>query len=298
MDRVILLHFSGSVGEQIELDGMRPHVLTIAKSHSFNEFAARVRAAMNVEYELMLHGKYDMESNITIYVMLPLGSEDEWQLYKSCARQSGLKGAEVVAEMAPLSGGEITMHEMGVTIEETIADPIAVEQPSQEEGQASELVKINPESLNLTMVRDEFNTDMFDENLDNEQHVEENDELASNESNEENIQPSVDTAPNAPVDRGGEGNEANMPSSVVTLCDVPTSSRIDWGSYYKDEELRALKLKHINLQDYPNHKDISHIGSTVCDSAVVDDEGNPRAREEVIKKGQLFELLNAIKFFF
>jgi hypothetical protein len=37
------------------------------------------------------------------------------QLYKSCASQSGLKGAEVVVEMAPLSDGEITMHEMGVT---------------------------------------------------------------------------------------------------------------------------------------------------------------------------------------
>jgi hypothetical protein len=88
------------------------------------------------------------------------------------------------------------------------------------------------------------------------------------------------------------------PPSSVTLCDVPTSSRIDWGSYYADEELRALKLKHINLQDYPNHKDISHIGSTVCDSSVVDDKGNPRVQEEVIKKGQLFESLDAVKFFF
>jgi hypothetical protein len=57
-------------------------------------------------------------------------------------------------------------------------------------------------------------------------------------------------------------------------------------------------LKHINLQDYPNHKDISHIGSVVCDSVVVDDEGNLRVREEVIKEGQLFESLDAIKFFF
>jgi hypothetical protein len=120
--------------------------------------------------------------------------------------------------------------------------------------------------------------DTFDENLDNEQHVEENDELASSESDEK--------------------NEANVPSSVVTLCDVPTSSYIDWGSYYTDEELRTLKLKHINLQNYPNHKDISHIGSVVCDSAVVDNEGNPRVQEEVIKKGQLFESLDVVKFFF
>jgi hypothetical protein len=39
-------------------------------------------------------------------------------------------GAEVVAEMAPLSSGEIIVHETGVMTEETITDHIAVEQPS------------------------------------------------------------------------------------------------------------------------------------------------------------------------
>jgi hypothetical protein len=72
-------------------------------------------------------------------------------------------------------------------------------------------------------------------------------------------------------------------------CDILTSSPIDWSSYYIDKELRALKLKQINLQEYPNHKDISRIRSVVCDSAIVDDEGNPRVQEEVINKGQLFE---------
>jgi hypothetical protein len=98
--------------------------------------------------------------------------------------------------------------------------------------------------------------DTFDENIDTEQYVEEDDETASSESDEE--------------------------LTGVTPYDVPTSSCIDWGSYYADEELRALKLKHITLQDYPNYKDVSQIGSTLCDSVVVDDEGNPRVQEEVI----------------
>jgi hypothetical protein len=72
MDRVILLQFGGSVNEQFDLVGMRPHMLTFENPPSFNELVARVRP---------------------IYMMLPLGSEDEWQLYKSCASQSGLKGA-------------------------------------------------------------------------------------------------------------------------------------------------------------------------------------------------------------
>jgi hypothetical protein len=58
-----------------------------------------------------------------------------------------------------------------------------------------------------------------------------------------------------------------------------------------------LKLKYINLQEYPNHKDLSQIGSAVCDSEEVDDKGNQRVREEVIKKGQLFESPDAVKFF-
>jgi hypothetical protein len=57
-------------------------------------------------------------------------------------------------------------------------------------------------------------------------------------------------------------------------------------------------VKLINLQDYPNNKDISHIESIVCDSAIVNDEGNPRVGEKVIKTGQLFEMLNDVKFFF
>jgi hypothetical protein len=195
--------------------------------------------------------------------------------------------------MAPLPDGEITVHETGMTTEETIANPIVMEQPSQEECQsvthrvsmASEMAKTNSESLNLVVVRDEFDADMFDENLDNEQHVEENDETISNESDEENIQPLVDIAPDVPVSIGGEGNEANVPRLAVTLCDVWTSSHIDWSSYYIDEELRALKLKHINLQEYLNHKDLSHIGSVICDNTIVDDEGNPKVWEEVIKKG-------------
>jgi hypothetical protein len=41
-----------------------------------------------------------------------------------------LKGVEIVAEIVPLLVGEINVHENGVTTEETIADPITVEQPS------------------------------------------------------------------------------------------------------------------------------------------------------------------------
>jgi hypothetical protein len=179
-----------------------------------------------------------------------------------------------------VSTGEITVHEDGVTTEETIAAPITIEQSSQEELQgvthtvslSSELVKTKSKTLNLALVTDEFDADTFDENVDTEQHIEEDDETARCESDEE--------------------------LTVVTPYDVPTSSHIDWGSYYTDEELRALKLKHITFQDYPNHKYVSQIGLALCDSAIVDDEGNPRVQEEVIKKGQMFETLDAVKLFF
>jgi hypothetical protein len=70
--------------------------------------------------------------------------------------------------------GEINVHDTSVMIEETIADPIVVEQPSQEGWQGvthrvsldSELVKTISEALNLTMVTNEFDADTFAENVD------------------------------------------------------------------------------------------------------------------------------------
>jgi hypothetical protein len=109
MDRAILLYFGGSITEQFELVGMRHQVLTFHNRPSFNDLVARVRTVMNVGCDVHLHGRYDMGSNRPIYVMLPLRSEDEWLLYKSCASESGLKGAEVVAEITSLPSGEITI---------------------------------------------------------------------------------------------------------------------------------------------------------------------------------------------
>jgi hypothetical protein len=60
MDRVILLQFGGSVNEQFELVGMRPHVLMFENPPSFNELVARVRAVMNTGCDLHLHDRYDM----------------------------------------------------------------------------------------------------------------------------------------------------------------------------------------------------------------------------------------------
>jgi hypothetical protein len=140
------------------------------------------------------------------------------------------------------------------------------------------------------VVTHEFDDETLDENVDTKVHIEEEkeEEEGISESNEESMQPSVDTAPDAPVDTIGEGNEQN---------DL-TCSCINWSSYYSEGELRALKEKLINLQDYPNNKDIHHIESAICDSVIVDDEGNPRVGEEVIKMGQLFETLDDVKFFF
>jgi hypothetical protein len=171
-----------------------------------------------------------------------------------------------------------------------------VEQASQEElcgathriRLGSELAKTNSEALNLAVVTDEFDDKTFDGNVDTEALIEEDDGAGINERDKENVQPTVDATPDALVSTVNEGNEPNE----------LTCSRINWSSYYSEEELRAFKAKLINLQDYPNNKDISHIESAICDSAIVDDGGNPRVGEEVIKMGQLFETLDDVKLFF
>jgi hypothetical protein len=56
---------------------MRPYVLTFENPPSFNELVARIRAVMNTGCDLCLHDRCDMGGNIPIYMLLPLGSEDE-----------------------------------------------------------------------------------------------------------------------------------------------------------------------------------------------------------------------------
>jgi hypothetical protein len=60
MDRIILLQLGGSVNEQFELVGMRPHILMFENLPSFNELVARVKAVVNTRCDLRLHGRYDM----------------------------------------------------------------------------------------------------------------------------------------------------------------------------------------------------------------------------------------------
>jgi hypothetical protein len=128
-----------------------------------------------------------------------------------------LKGSEVVAEIALLPVGEINVHETGVTTEEIIADPIVVEQLSQEEWQGvthrvnlgSELAKTNSEALNLAVITDDFDADTFAENIDTEHHIEEDDETTRSESDEGNVQPLVHT--------GGEGMRLMCPPQRL-LC--------------------------------------------------------------------------------
>jgi hypothetical protein len=59
------------------------------------------------------------------------------------------------------------------------------------------------------VVIDEFDEEIFDENVDTEVHVEEEEVVGINESDEKNVQPTVDTTPDAPVDIVDEGNEPN-----------------------------------------------------------------------------------------
>jgi hypothetical protein len=70
-------------------------------------------------------------------------------------------------------------------------------------------MKTNSEALNLAVVTDAFDDEMFDENVDTEAHIEEDDEAGISKSDEEIMQPLVDTTLDAPVGTIDEGNEQN-----------------------------------------------------------------------------------------
>jgi hypothetical protein len=118
------------------------------------------------------------------------------------------------------------------------------------------MTKANPESQNFAFASDEFDANTLDKELSNEQNIDEEDEASSTDNEEERNEALVGT--------GGKGNDSTVPQSLLHVSDVPTCSRIDWTLYYTEDELRALKLKQINLREFPNHKDISGIGLVKC----------------------------------
>jgi hypothetical protein len=63
--------------------------------------------------------------------------------------------------------------------------------------------------LNFAVVTDDFDNETFDENVDTETHVEEEDEAGISKSDEENVQPTMDTTLDAPIGTVDEGNEPN-----------------------------------------------------------------------------------------
>jgi hypothetical protein len=194
-------------------------------------------------------------------------------------------------------GGEMLVQGTGMT-EEVIADPIVLEQPSQDEchnvahrvSLGSEMDKAHPEFHNLALASNEFDVNILDNEPCNEENVDEDDEASSSDNEEESNEALVGTGGEGNdslvpqnfdeddealstdneeesndnlVDIGGKGNDSFVPQSFVP------GSCIDWMSYYIEEELRVLKLKHIKLHEIPNHKDISDIDSGVCDTALV-----------------------------
>jgi hypothetical protein len=52
-------------------------VLIFQNRPPFNDLVARVRTVMNVRCDVRLYGRYNMDGNMPIYVMLPLGPEDD-----------------------------------------------------------------------------------------------------------------------------------------------------------------------------------------------------------------------------
>jgi hypothetical protein len=68
------------------------------------------------------------------------------------------------------------------------------------------------------VVTDYFDADTFDENVDTESHIEEDDEAATSKSDEENMKPSIDITSDAPVGTVDEGNEQKC--ALLSSCSM------------------------------------------------------------------------------
>ncbi|TVU05292.1 hypothetical protein EJB05_48450, partial [Eragrostis curvula] len=105
MDRVVRIFFGGTVNKNGELVGMSEEVVAFVKAPMFSEVETKAASCVGVGDGLRFRGRFDAGGGGRAhYVLLELGTEDSWLLYKECLKDAQVRIAEVIVDVAENDG--------------------------------------------------------------------------------------------------------------------------------------------------------------------------------------------------
>ncbi|TVU26256.1 hypothetical protein EJB05_28793, partial [Eragrostis curvula] len=125
MDRVVRIFYGGTVNKDGEMVDMRDQVVPFVKAPMFSEI--ETKAASFVGGRLRFRGRFDAGGGGRAhYVLLELGTEDMWLLYKECLKDAQVKIAEVIVDVVGRDGCAAIVPE-AVMLEDEPADVLTQE---------------------------------------------------------------------------------------------------------------------------------------------------------------------------
>ncbi|TVU39713.1 hypothetical protein EJB05_13149, partial [Eragrostis curvula] len=127
MDRVVRIFYGGTVNKDGEMVDMRDEVVPFVKAPMFSEIETKAASFVGVRGGLRFRGRFDAGGGGRAhYVLLELGTEDMWLLYKECLKDAQVKIAEVIVDVVGRDGCAAIIPET-VMLEDEPADVLTQE---------------------------------------------------------------------------------------------------------------------------------------------------------------------------
>ncbi|TVU24653.1 hypothetical protein EJB05_27102, partial [Eragrostis curvula] len=127
MDRVVRIFYGGTVNKDGEMVDMRDQVVPFVKAPMFSEIETKAASFVGVRGGLRFRGRFDAGGGGRAhYVLLELGTEDMWLLYKECLKDAQVKIAEVIVDVVGRDGCAAIVPET-VMLEDEPADVLTQE---------------------------------------------------------------------------------------------------------------------------------------------------------------------------
>ena len=264
--------------------------------------------------EISLRGRFDCGKARAHYVLMTLESEMHWRKYKDIVARANVVCLEVVVEIT-----RRTRLEEPVGIVDEV--PFRIENITQESTLVEDVPNLTCASefvadYDMAVACDHFDSGTFEE--EDERGAGEDDDVSlGSEDNEYNSSDDEDDD-EATGEEEPEGN-ARAPQAEQENDDgdgsSPSHEEISGDEECRDgamgravnnaearfsytaEELRMMKLAHVEVPSVSNAKDLSRIHRAICDSYIFESESVIDSDSPAIRKGMKFNSFPELQFF-
>ena len=291
MDELVRVFHGGMVKENGEFENMVEDIELFDSPPLLKDLVDRVvsKHSCGID-EISLRGRFDCGKARAHYVLMTLESEMHWRKYKDIVARANVICLEVVVEITR----RIRLEEPVGRVDEI---PFPIENMTQESTFVEDVP--NPtcaSDYDMAVASDHLGLDSFEAQDDMDAADDDDISLGTEDSEYDNSDEDDDGEDTGVEEREGNGVEAQV-EQENDAGDGANTIDDDQRFIYTAEELRMLKLAHVEVPAVSNAKDLSRIDRAICDSTIFESECVIDSDCPEIRKGMKFNSLPELQFF-